>query len=89
MLTTKEATDLQNLLQLMVYYIDLFDLGDLGANTSEKRKALAMAAIRQLSAKIVSLTQKGENMVLHPIEQVVLADVLKRGGRSGAEQGSG
>jgi len=56
MLTTKEATDLQNLLQLMVYYIDLFDLGDLGANTSEKRKALAMAAIRQLSAKIVSLT---------------------------------
>jgi len=56
MLTTKEATDLQNLLQLMVYYIDLFDLGDLGANTSEKRKALAMAAIRQLSAKIVALT---------------------------------
>jgi len=56
MLTTKEANELHNLLQLMVYYVDLFDLGDLGANTNEKRKALALAAIRQMAAKIVSLT---------------------------------
>ena len=56
MLTPQEAHDLQDLLQLLIYYVDLYDLGDLGHMTGERRKELAMSAIRQLSAKIVSLT---------------------------------
>ena len=56
MLTPQEAHDLQDLLQLMIYYVDLLELGDLGQFTPEKRKKLAMAAIRQISVKIVSLT---------------------------------
>jgi len=56
MLTPQEAHALQDLLQLLVYYVDLFELGDLGLVTGERRKKLAMAAIQQISAKIVSLT---------------------------------
>jgi hypothetical protein len=56
MLTPQEAHDLQDLFQLVVYYVDLYELGDMGLVTGEKRKKLAMAAIHQISAKIVSLT---------------------------------
>ena len=56
MLTPQEGHDLHELLQLLVYYIDLFELGDLGKVTAQRRKDLAMAALHRMSAKIVSLT---------------------------------
>jgi len=68
MLTPEEAHGLQDLLQFLVFYIDMLEYEDpppdeTGSSTpmkynKEKRKEMAKAALFQLSGKISSLTRR-------------------------------